>query len=315
MGIKISNEEFMNRAIENSLEKGNELAKIFSEITDEYDSHSLLKLVSISYWTGIFIPIANNLREKYHMKIAYVDAMAGSGVTKTKDGEFLLGSCPSAMIASSTKGCPFDEVFFVEPKRDRFEALKNRLNSLQNKENIVSYNERIELVSVEIGNKLERNTISYVVIDPQALQGLTWLAIEPLACIKGDLMLSWFEMEAWRMKEAALSEKYHSSKEGDIQRLDELFGKDEWRKASNPEELTQILIDRILMCKGGTYEFVKIPRDKGNYFLMILFTGRFRNAQKLSKEWKSNIERRIGISLHDLKKMILVKSGKQQKLF
>ena len=118
-GPKKSNEDFFNEGIKFFCDNGNQLAEVCPEIVDEYNDHSLLKLIAITYWVGFFSPIAHKrLGERY--EVAYVDTMAGSGVTKTKrTGDCFCGSCTGAVLSAINKGHPFDKVIAVEiePKK------------------------------------------------------------------------------------------------------------------------------------------------------------------------------------------------------
>ena len=114
---KVSDEEFFARSIEFFIENGNNLQSIHPDCTDEYNDHSLLKLIAITYWVGIFSPIAyGRLKKEWGYTVTYVDAMAGCGVTSTKRGDYFCGSSPGAIISAINKGYPFDLIYCVEPE-------------------------------------------------------------------------------------------------------------------------------------------------------------------------------------------------------
>ncbi|MBE3121147.1 MAG: hypothetical protein IMZ58_02945 [Thermoplasmata archaeon] len=120
-------EEFFETSLDFFVENGNTLQKICPDSVDEYNDHSLLKLISLAYWVGFFSPIAHRqLKEKYGYRIAYVDTMAGSGVTATKrSGDYFCGSCPGALL--SARKYPFDLVMAVEIDPKKGDALKRDL--------------------------------------------------------------------------------------------------------------------------------------------------------------------------------------------
>jgi three-Cys-motif partner protein len=313
-----NNEEFFEESIRFFFENGSRLQQICPTCMDEYNDHSLLKLMSIAYWVGIFSPIAHRqLREKYGYRVAYVDSMAGSGVTSTKRaGDYLCGSCPGAILSESKNNVPFDFVIAVEINREKGNALKERLTALMPHTLSTVFTDNILNVSAEIAHELQNKTVSYIVIDPHGFQGMTWAGIGPLLQCKGDAMVTWFEHDIWRLKQAAMSSKDHQAASADQQRLTELFGSEEWRNVQSSEDLTNLFIQRVLReCKKHTYETVKIIRSTGNYYLMILFTGKFPNAEKLAKEWKNHMERRIN-SAHgkDIAVLLDVKAGRTATL-
>jgi three-Cys-motif partner protein len=318
-GKKKTDEEFFNERLNSILEWGQKLKQINSECTDEYNDHSVLKLICINYWLGIFLPICDKqLRQKYNYKIAYIDTMAGCGVTSSKrENDCFCGSCPGAIVSSEYMDIPFDLVVGVEIDSNKATILENRLKIVIEPKKVRVINNDINNVSSQIADCLQRNrTVSYMVIDPQALQGMTWAALKPLLSCKGDAMVTWFESEAWRVRSAALSESNHAAAQSDILRLNELLGEG-WQQARSPEELTQIFINRVLFeCGKTAYAKAYIPRHPAGYYWMILFAGKFKNAQKLATAWEQNVNKRIQSSHgQEISSLLDVKSGRQSSLF
>ena len=241
--------------------------------------------------------------------------MAGSGVTSTKRaGDFLCGSCPDTVLYAYHLDIPLDIVHAVEINKVKAEALKKRLSKIEGPSKIKVWPNDILEVSQKIANDLKKKTTSFIVIDPQALNGITWKGISPLLRCKGDAMLTWFEHEAWRVRCAAKAE--HPAAEGQGNRLTELIGSIDWTKTKSPNELTDLFVNRVLDECGKSYEArVKIPRQNGGYYLMILFTGEFSNAEKLAKDWKRHLERRIN-SVHgrEISSLLDVKAGRISSL-
>jgi len=290
-----SDEEFYDERIRFFLENGSIFQKICPTCVDEYNDHSLLKLISIMYWIGIFSPIVHRqLRDNFDYRIAYVDSMAGSGVTMAKRAnDYFCGSCPGALLSAIKHNCPFDLMIAVEIKPEKADALKQRINTITPQPNITVHTKDILEISQDIAQELQKRTISYIVIDPQALKGMTWAGIGPLLKCKGDAMVTWFEAEAWRLRRAASSPKEHQAAEASKERLTELLG-EEWKNVQSAEGLTDLFIKRVIHeCGKTAYAQVKIPRLDGGYYWMILFTGMPKNPQKLVDEWKTNVDRRI----------------------
>jgi len=268
---------------------------------------------------GIFLPICEKqLRQKYHYKIAYIDTMAGCGVTSSKrENDCFCGSCPGAILSSQYMEIPFDLVVGVEIDSNNATILENRLKTVIAPEKVNVINDDINAVSSQIADHLQKNrTVSYIVIDPQALQGMTWSALKPLLSCKGDAMVTWFESEAWRVRSAAMSESNHAAAQSEILRLTELLGEG-WQKAKSPEELTQMFINRVLFeCGKKAYAKAYIPRQLAGYYWMILFAGDFQNAPKLVAAWEQNVNKRIRSSHgQDISSLLDVKSGRQKSLF
>lgn len=318
-GKKKTDEDFFDERISSLLEWGEKLKQINPECTDEYNDHSLLKLICINYWLGIFLPICESrLRKRYNIRIAYIDTMAGCGVTSSKrENDCFCGSCPNAVISSQQRNIPFDLIVGVEIDLHKATVLENRLKTIILPKNIQIISNDINVVSPQIAEYLQKNRwVSYIVIDPQALQGMTWAALKPLLCCKGDAMVTWFESEAWRVRSAAVSESNHAAAQSEKNRLDELLGVG-WQQAKTSKDLTRIFIDRVLYeCGKKAFAKVYIPRQPKGYYWMILFTGDFQNAQKLATAWEENVRKRISSSLgQDISTLLDVKSGRQASLF
>lgn len=292
---KKSDDDFFEESMEFFLEQGKNLSSKCSDIVDEYNDHSLLKLIAIAYWVGIFTPICHKqLKEKFGYKVVYVDSMGGSGVTKTRrTGDCFCGSCTGAVLSANRKGFPFDKIIAVEIDSKKINALASRLRQINPNLQLSTYSNDILNVSKQIAQELASKSVSYVVIDPEGFQGMTWESIGPLLDCKGDAMITWFENDAWRMKGAALSGGLNSDKISE--RLTELLGSDDWKNTNDPIDLTNLFIQRVINETNKTAaECIDIEDIQGKHYKMILFAGKFRNAQTLVTEWKNHMERRLG---------------------
>lgn len=282
---------------------------------DEYNDHSLLKLIAITYWIGIFSPISHSqLKQKYGYDVVYVDTMAGSGITKTqREGDYLCGSFPSAALRASDPGYPFDKLIGVEIDSEKATTLKKRLKSLNFDKEVKIFDKDILEVAEDVVTHMGSLSVSYIVIDPQALKGMTWAAIGPLLGCKGDAMVTWFEHEAWRVKTAALSGG--RSAQGNAKRLDELFGTG-WRTTSEPEDLTQLFIQRVLNeTQKVAAESIVIEDASGKHYKMILFAGNFPKAKHLVMEWKKHMEKRLGSDKgRNISRLLDIKARRQAGL-
>lgn len=316
-GPRKTDEEFFEESLGFLRTQGTELARIRPEVVDEYNDHSALKLTSMLYWVRIFNPIAHHqLRKRFGYHLVYVDTMAGSGVTRTKrGGDFLCGSCTGAVVAASQQGFPFDEVIGVEIDREKAAVLGERLGSLKMDRNPLIISEDVADVSSQIAARLSDKTdriVSYVVVDPQGFEGLTWRGISPLLRCKGDAMVTWFEGDAWRLKEAADTPVEHKAAGADAERLTELLGTEAWRSATNPADLTRMFAERTISeCGKTAWARLSIRERERTHYAMLLFAGKFRNAGKLVAEWKNQLEKRIE-SLHgqDLAALLDVQAGR-----
>lgn len=227
-------------------------------------------------------------------QVAYVDTMAGSGVTRTRrKGDCFCGSCTGAILKAIDKGYPFDKVIAVEIDPGKAMCLDSRLKKISPNLPISIYSQNILEISSKIADELRHNCISYVVIDPEGFKGMSWQSLAPLLNCKGDAIITWFENEIWRMKSVAHSNGQNA--EGNAKRLTDIIGSEDWKSAREPSDITNAFIRRVLQETGKTCaEFIDIEDAQRKHYKLILFTGRFRMAAKLAREWKENMERRLG---------------------
>lgn len=143
---------------------------------------------------------------------------------------------------------------------------------------------------------------------------MKWASIGPLLECRGDAIITWFERDAWRMRGVALSSGKHAR--GNSDRLTELLGSEKWMSARGSSELTELFVNRVLdeTNKIGA-ECIDIRNDEGVRYKMILFVGKFKNAKRLAKEWKNNLERRLRSQEgFNISKILDVKCGRNTNL-
>jgi len=314
-----SHGEFWEEYLDFFVENGRLLRQVRPECTDEYNVRSILKLLCIKYWAGIFSPIVYGQLRKRGYRIAYIDSMAGSGVTTTEKSDPLSGSCPSVMLSAAKHNCPFDLVIANEIDPEKADVLEKRIREkIITSEDFRVFKRDILDASQDIINIIqEMDTISYIVIDPEGFKGMNWNALNPLLSCKGDAMITWFEHDAWRVRCAALSDRDFPQKNADNERLDDLFGLKTWMSAKSSSELTDLFINRVLReCDKAAYAKVRLTGPDGKSLTMILFTGDFKNGDSFVTKWKTNIERRVE-SPHgsDISSLLDVKVGRNATLF
>jgi hypothetical protein len=125
-------------------------------------------------------------------------------------------------------------------------------------------------------------------------------------------MVTWFEADAWRLKEAADTPVKHKAAEADAARLTELLGTKAWRDATNAADLTRMFAERVVSdCDKTAWARLAIPEGERTPYAMLLFAGNFPSAGKLVAAWHSNLEKRVE-SLHgqNLSSLLDVRAGR-----
>jgi three-Cys-motif partner protein len=280
---------------------------------DLYNDHSVIKLIALTYWVGIFVPIVKRkLVDQFGYSMVYIDTMGGSGVTETRrKGDCFAGSCPAAMIAANKRGHPFDGVIAVEIESAKAAALERRLLHVRSETRVLVLNKPLQDVSLTIQNWFEKKHTSLSFIDPQALQGMDWEGIAPILSLKGDTLVTWFEQDAFRVRAAALTPS--KSSEADARRMDNLFGDRAWRDASTPERLTDVFCRRVEKesAKLRVKQFVVSDRERGRYKL-LLFAGQ-DCPPNLPDKWLAQMQRRFPEGV-DIATLVDKKKGRAKAL-
>jgi spore photoproduct lyase len=277
-------------------------------------------MVPVEGWKEGYLELIDDIFTSFIPDRITIGSLRGlqSTINNSHDKSWIkyCGSCPGSILSSQKIGIPFDLIIGVEKESQKAIALEARLRSILPPEKIKVFNADIDAVSQTVANHLQNKTVSYIVIDPQALQGMTWSALKPLLSCKGDAMVTWFENEAWRVKTAAVSVTDHQATKAEIARMTELFGEG-WQNTKTSDELTLQFINRVILeCGKHSHAKVKIPRQTSGYYWMILFTGNFQNAQKLASEWEKQVRKRIDSATgKDLSMLLDVKTGRQRTLF
>src|SRR6267378_4061400 len=287
-----SDSDFWKEALEFFLTWGDKLRPAGSS-TDKYNDHSVIKLLAMTYWVGIFVPIVRTkLVEPYGYSMVYLDTMAGSGVTETaRKGDFFVGSCTAAWIAAERMRHPFDAIIAVEPNAKRAQSLRARLQVLLPTARVRVFEQELEDVSAIIHGWFEKKATSFAFIDPEGFDGMTWAGLEPILGLKGDAMVTWFEKGAFRLKEAALSQANNAS--ANRLRLDDLFGQGVWRGATSAQELTDLFCRRVEgSCKKLPAQQFTVEVRDGEHYKVILFAGE-GCPEDLPARWLSQMKRRV----------------------
>ena len=158
------------------------LKTISSQHDVNYYAHTLLKLSLLSYYTGIFLPIAGAQKKKYGGRVIFIDALGGSGIVRVKDlkngnyvvrGSSLIASLARKPIKDDNGFYRFDIVYSIERNKNRYALLKERFDLIMANDldapHLVAIegdvNKKIKEISKDIGN----NDYILLFIDPEGI--------------------------------------------------------------------------------------------------------------------------------------------------
>ena len=155
---------------------------LHEEPTNEYGSHTALKLISVNYYSAVFSGIVRhpNMKAMGFDGAVYLDLFAGSGLVKLSDtGDYIAGSTLCAL--SNSKG--FDFCVAVEKNKEKADALRKRLAivSPSNQFEVINddCNECIDKV-ISIINAKYKKPIVLAFIDPEGME-IRWNTLKKLS--------------------------------------------------------------------------------------------------------------------------------------
>ena len=191
--------EYLQNRVEGLTEESDEVLDIAPSQFNDFDSWSALKLILHSATVYMYTTVISDV--DFYDDFYYIDALAGSGVSKYNEEKCFLGS---PLIAAKAAQEPFTKMYFIEEDEDYAQALEDRLDyAFSERGNEFTEPEDWEVLdgdaNDEIPNVIEeiRSRSSYhsgfnylSFIDNQGLN-VHWDAIEELAPNPhGDLLIN-----------------------------------------------------------------------------------------------------------------------------
>jgi three-Cys-motif partner protein len=202
---------------------------ISPEVSNEYRSHTALKLFCVGYWSGVFTPIM----KKRKIPCVYIDLFAGSGLTKVKNVNKFL---PGSVIVADTYGMGFDHIICCDSNKDYASTLRKRLSGIREKNSFDVFcckNEDAIDKIIDIVNSKKAKVFCFY--DPEGFEGFSWDVLEKLGNeLQGDILITWFESGLWRN---------YNPKNFDL--FSRVFGDNSWKNSNSQTELTQKFIRKL----------------------------------------------------------------------
>lgn len=266
-GKEIVSKSWLVIKLERLTKKAKELSKIEKEIYYEPGPWTVLKLIILSYYMTIYTRIIPH----YFDKMIYIDLLAGSGISKMKTGDCIVGS---PIIASSLAHKPFDKILCAEEKEERIRALRARLERVVEKETELIFFERdcnksIDDILEHVSNK--NHFLAF--IDCEGLD-VSWNTMEKLLSYNGDIIFNFATSEVSRVKGVATTPTAPNYK-GSQKKLRWFYGGDEWKNANTPEQLMETYKDKINKFREIVIPIqVKGGKGVGGYHYHLIYATR-----------------------------------------
>lgn len=221
------------------------VSEINPDVYNEYREHTALKLFCVGYWSDIFTTIMR----KRKIPTIFVDICSGSGLTKVPGEDRLLPG--STIVAESYASQSYDHIICVDSDVKRAKALENRLATIRHPSTFDVFGKRIEDAIddvTEITNDV--GGIFFCFYDPEGFKGLTWEVLDALGNLRGDILITWHQVGAYRLLTA-----------GNQSNMDKIFGDNSYQYASDSSDLTERFITRLKL-KRDIVEAIDIKDDQ-----------------------------------------------------
>lgn len=257
-----------------------ELKFIHPGVYNEFGYWTPLKLILLNYVFDVCSIIIN--KQPIFKKMYYVDLFAGAGLNKMREtSDFLIGS---PLITALTHGDKYDKMFFCENDEKLFSALKARMDYL--KKNNLDYlygdcNINLDKILKTINE--ERNTYSFFFIDPYTTE-ISWDSMKKILQTRSDIVFTLMNTQILRNIGYANTLK----SEQVINKLNNFFGDNSWKKIRSYEEINDLYIKNINKeRKDAIILSVKVMSLKYGFFYDVIF---ITNKTKGGCPWLKAIE-------------------------
>lgn len=251
-------------------EHSDEILEEAPGVMNEFNSWSALKLILLSATVNMYTTILSNSNmDNYY----YIDALAGSGISKARDeDEYFVGS---PIIATMMAKHPFKKMYFIEQDPDKADALRQRLQYLENELSQEIGREEYELIEgdsnkeiPDIVKEIQKETVSkgekaniLSFVDNEGLD-IAMETIKELTEIYGDFLIN-FPTVAVRRQAGA----------GHKDSMNTFYGGEEWRAANaDSDDLRAIYMGKLAGLERPIQEYIPVHSGDLFYYDMIYCT-------------------------------------------
>ncbi len=248
-----------------------------------------IKLSILAYYLDVYTIIA----KKYFNQICYVDTFAGSGIVKIHEGNesLLLYGSPLLSILVPRQEKKFDRYVFIELDYLKSAILRKAIDALAEWGIVDSTKVTIitgDMNYVDYSYLLRNCRHSLVFVDPEGTEP-KWSTINKLLDLNIDLLFNFMTSGIRR-----IWGNWRNGRFSSVNALDEFYGDDSWKKASNDEDLLNIYIDK-LRSKRDIVIPIKVMGSHAFYYHILLAVRRTSRGNPwlspIIKSLKPRIER------------------------
>jgi len=285
-------------------------------VVNVFNPWAALKLFVLSATVNMYTKI---LHKSSFKNVYYIDAMAGSGVSKIKNRpEYLAGS---PIIAATMAKHPFKKMCFIEKDKKKAKALEQRLSLLcENPEIDLGKNdfeilqgdsnkiipELMEQIKKETNGFSSFNYLAF--IDNEGLN-IDWSTIDSLSQAWGDLLINFQSSNCQRVLGQVQKELVNNPTHGAINTLIDHIGSECCINAKNIDELKKIYLENLKRAGRPIQEYITVQgRRKEEYHYDLIYCTRETPSGspyiKTIKHMKKKIESWTGDDIENVLKYI-----------
>jgi three-Cys-motif partner protein len=264
-----------------------DIFKIFKENSidtstydNEYKPHTILKLSYLSYYMGIFLPIAR----KHFNKVVFIDAFSGSGLVKINgSAHTVLGSSLLAATAQVTRNnvYTFDQIISIDKDKSKVDLLDKRFKALQKTNANAIYGDANEIIKqIPRMFNLDKNTIILLFIDPEGMEPILSEFINLFRQVKAVDTITNYTWGVYRLHGRIIK----NMNETDITTMQHMIP--DYVAGENPDEKLYKFFEETIGKPIGDKIDIHDIGKKVSYSLILRI-----NDTKSHGEWLSDIEK------------------------
>jgi len=283
--------DWIRSQLETLYTHGEEIASI-AESTNKLRPWSALKLITLAYSIDVYTTVISNRFDDWY----YIDALAGSGALSSENFDTKYVGSP--IIAASVAAEPFTQMYFIERKTERAEALKQRLDYVADEIDDIDLNRDSYTVLEgdtndqipEIPNKIRderaqglRGAHHFAFVDNERAD-VTWNALNQLSNMWGDWLINY--------QPTGINRERGKDK---IDRLNHFYGTDSHLELNNDNQRLDLYLKQLDAMGREEQRTIRVNGSKEHpyYYHLIYATRETQGGNKwleAVESIKSNVE-------------------------
>ena len=278
--------------------------KLVQISTTHYPGHtwSVVKLLLLGGWSYVYTTIISKYVDKYWKEYWYIDLLSGPGTSIVKERNVVVAGSP--FVAHFFARREYSKYVFIEMKDEYYRALRKRSATILGRKAVVVKGDCNEVAPRKAAEASRQKIHFLAFVDNEGLD-VKWSTIRRLLEARCDIIVNFPTSGIRRVFGAAQSGG--ECGERNAEALTDFYGGEDWREASDEEELLRIYIEKI----KTVYQKVRKKKpyvspirvgDEHFYYDIILMTktGPYTDAWSYLRDRLEHMHKNIDLVAYSL---------------